>query len=295
MVDAYLAQAMRCRTINEFNRLHITLENVLPPADIGEIIRGVRARLSSMPEPVAHWFAMWESRFARVGGPLQRYVRRQVVPGMVAYAAPGSDDERSSRTLVVAFAGDANRLMMPIALFLQHCPSDRYEFALLFDGTGGFFLRGVEGLGTSLPQAIDGIAAHLRPSTYRRTMTFGCSGGGLAAVWSGIALGVDRVVSVGGVTPSMIFDRVRRERLGDETFEKLLATHRGPLPEIVLTSGEHNERDRGKAVEMGAILPVKHVIVPGSADHNMLHDAWQLGTLQSLLDRVLGEGDPLAA
>lgn len=294
MVESYLQQAMRCRTVNEFNRLHITLENVLAPAEIAGIIAGVRQRVTSMPEPVSHWLSHWESWLARVGGPPQPYAREGLTGSAVRYAAPGDAAARANRTLVIGFTGDAHRMMMPIALFLQHCPADRFEFVVLFDRRRMHYLRGIEGLGDDIPSIIESIrpmAAHL---PYRRTMTFGSSSGGLASVWAGIALGVSRVVSVGGTSPSFLSERLTPEELGENSFEAFLRSHRGPLPHIVLVSGEHHARDNEKALEMAAYVPTTHIRVPGSTSHNMLYDAWNQGQLAPLLGRLMGEEPPTA-
>jgi hypothetical protein len=294
MVDGYLQQAMRCRTVNEFNRLHITLENILAPTEVEALVRGVRQRVTSMPAPVADWFGRLEQSIGLGKLAVQPYVRRPIANGAIRYAAPGRDAERSQRTLVIAFTGDANRLMMPLAMFLQHCPADRYEFVVLFDGTQRLYMNGVDGLGATLPETIDAIARHAKPAFYRRTVSFGTSAGGLAALWTGIALETTRAVSVGGVTPSLADERSGEDaaasRSHDEAFEALVRERAGRLPEIVLVAGELNARDTEKAHEMGERLPARHLTIPGARAHNMLYEVWLRGELDAWLDRLLGEG-----
>lgn len=289
MVDEYLAQAMRCRTVNEFNRLHITLENVLAPAEVDALVRGVRRRVTSMPEPVADWFGRLDKFLGAGSRPIQPYVRRPIANGAFRYAAPGRDPERSQRTLVIAFTGDANRLMMPLAMFLQHCPADRYEFVVLFDGTQRFYMGGVDGLGTTLPAMIDAIAARVRPAWFRRSVSFGTSAGGLAAVWAGIALGAARAVSVGGVTPSMLEERIDQAKDNVEAFDALVREHAGRLPEVVLVAGELNARDTEKSREMSGVLPSTYLTIPGAKAHNLLYEVWVRGELHAWLERLLGD------
>ena len=292
MVDAYLAQAMRCSTVNQYNRLHITLENILAPAEIRALIDGVRARVVTAPEPVSHWFARWDTLLGTGQRPVQGYERHEVAPGVISYAAAGSAAERSERTLVYAFSGEANRLMMPIAMFLQSVPADRYEFVVLFDPSRHFYLRGVPTLGTSLPETIASLATRFPPSRHRRAMSLGTSAGGLAALWTGVALGLARAVSVGGITPWQVLERKQTQAIPLDAFDDLLRERAGRLPEIVLVSGEKHTRDNEKALAMSTLLPARHVTVAGSTHHNMLADAFAAGTLDALLEELLGEGDP---
>lgn len=291
MISGYLAEAMRCRTVNEFNRLHITLDNVLAPVEIDALIRGVRQRATSMPEPVALWLSRWDAMLRSNRRPVEPYQRCPIGPGVIHYVAPGPASARTQRTLVFAFTGDVNRMMMPAGLFLQHCPADRYEFVFLFDGTRSFYLQGIEGLAGTLPEAIDALGKRFPPSSFQRAISIGCSSGGLAAIWTAVALGLPRGVSVGGTTPAQIGeDMPEQGKFVEAEFEALLRAHAGALPEVLLVSGELNERDIAKAVEMSALLPATNVIVPGSARHNTLDDAWVAGTLDSLLARLLEPG-----
>lgn len=290
MLDTYLADLARCATVNQFNRLHILLENVLAPAEVTALIDGVRERGLTVPQPAMHWLARLDTLLRANGRRTQPHVRHTIAEGATVYASPGSSAERAGRTLVIAYAGDAGRLMMPIALFLQHCPAERYEVVLLVDRQRSFFLKGVAGLGTDLPATIARIAEMTMPQRYRRAVSFGTSAGGLAAVWTGVALGLARAVSVGGVTPGQVAERVQTQHLGTEGFDEAVRLNAGRLPEVLLVAGERNTRDTEKALEMTSLLPAATVTVPGSTHHNVLWDVWNRGELDGFLERLLGDG-----
>ena len=289
MLDAYLAQSARCTTGNEFNRLHITLETALAPAEVCALIDGVRERAVEVPPASAHWLDRMDALLRGGGRRVQPYVRHVISEGATVYAAPGDDRARMNRTLVIAYTGDANRLMMPIGLFLQHCPAEQYEFVVLVDRSRTFYLTGIAGVGENLPAAIERLRDLCVPSRFRRAMTFGTSAGGLAAVWTAVALGLSRAVSVGGTTPAEVARRYQTQDMSTEGFDDALrrATR---LPEVILVVGEHARNDQQKALTMSALLPATTVVVPGTAHHNVLFDAWKGGSLEELLEGLLGEG-----
>jgi len=289
VLDAYLAQLARCETGNQFNRLHITLENLLAPAEVCALIDGVRERALEVPPAAVHWLDRMDTILRNGGRRVQGYVRRAIAEDATAYALPGDASARAERTLVFAYTGDANRLMMPIALFLQHCPAESYEFVVLIDRSRTFYLSGIPGLGEDLPATIARLDELCAPKRFRRAMALGTSAGGLAAVWTAVALGLDRAVSVGGVSPSEVPLRQQTRDLSTEAFDEALR-RAARLPEVLLVVGERAERDQQKALTMSALLPATTIVVPGAARHNSLYEAWQAGTLGDLLERALGEG-----
>lgn len=289
MLDAYLSQAALCKTANEFNGLHIRLEKVLAPAEVCMLIDSVRERGIAVPPASQRWLDGMDTLLRGGGRRVQGYARHVLAEGATAYAAPGDDRARAQRTLVFAFTGGANRLMMPVALFLQHCPAERYEFVVLVDRTRTFYLSGVAGLGEDLPATIERLRALCVPSSFRRVVSFGTSAGGLAAVWTGVALGCERAVSVGGQSPVQIAERYQTQNMNTEGFDVALRSATR-LPEVLLVVGERAERDREKALTMSALIPATTIVIPGTAHHNVLYDAWKAGSLDALLDQLLGEG-----
>ncbi|MEO8487549.1 MAG: hypothetical protein ABI585_14560 [Betaproteobacteria bacterium] len=289
MLDQYLGDVARCSTINQFNRLHITLENVLAPAEICALIDGARARGIQLAEPCSAWLARMDHWLRGGGRRLQDYRRHVIAGDVTLYAAPGGTGTRTGRTLVVAYTGNAFRLMMPIALLLQHCPSERYEFLVLFDRKRTFFLDGIAGIGDDLPSTIAKIDSLAKPSRYRRAIALGTSAGGLAAIWTAVVLDFARAVSVGGATPVDLKSRDGMQDRETPGFNEAVRLKAQRLPEVLLVAGERHERDNEKALTMKSMLPATTITVPGSANHNVLADAWGFGTLDALLEQLLGD------
>lgn len=295
MLETFVAQVARCATVNQMQRLIISLEMILAPGEVARLAADVRARGIGLPDVVAKWLDRMEELIRRDGAEPENYVRQSLTEGATFYAAPGAPAERAARTLVLAFTGDAHRLMMPIALFLQNCPASRYELLVAYDAAHAFYLRGIPGLGDTLPATLARLAAMVPPSRYRRAVSFGTSAGGLAAVWAAVALGLDRGVSVGGVTPSEVERRVQTQDLSTDEFDAAIRRCEGRLPQVLLVHGEGAERDARKAHEMSEIVPAQRIAVPGCMDHNVLYELWKRHELRALLDRALGDGAAAAA
>lgn len=289
MLDAYVARMRRCSTVNQVNGVHIEMEVTMAPADISAIIDGTRETRASLPEASQRWLERMDTLLRGGGRPVQGYVRQSWSRGAHYYAAPGDAATRAGRRLVIAFSGNARRLMMPIPVFLQHCPADRLEFLLLMDFKRLFYLKGVEGLGTDLPSTIAAIAARFSRNRLRRAMSLGTSAGGLAAVWAGVELGCSRAISVGGVTPAEIGQRERTRDFDISGFEAAIRRNASRLPEVVSVSGERYERDNNKARSLQRYLPTRHITVPEGTQHNAMFDAWKAGMLDSLVEQMLGD------
>ena len=82
MLDTYLAQLARCATGNQFNRLHITLENLLAPAEMCALIDGVRERERlAVPPAAIQWLDRMDAMLRGGGRRVQGYVRRALAAG----------------------------------------------------------------------------------------------------------------------------------------------------------------------------------------------------------------------
>jgi len=287
MLDTFLAQVARCTTINLFNRMRISLEMILAPAEIVLLAAQVRERGAELPDFAAKWLGNFEKLLVGDGRPAEAYARKTVCGGATWYAAPGTPAERARRTIVFAYTGDAHRLFMPAALFLQSCPADRYEVVVIYDFEHALFLKGIEGLAPDLPGSIERIASIVVPSSYRHAMSFGTSAGGLAAIWMAVMLRFERAISVGGVTPGEVAGRVQTHGIRTDGFAEAIRRNADRLPEVLLVAGEDAERDRRKALTMTGFLPATEIVVPGCANHNVLHDMWSRGELRPFLERVL--------
>jgi len=289
MLEFYLAEIRRARTDNLIHGVHHALENELAPAEFEYLARAIETSGVDVP-PVCHAWIDHTRRLLQFGATGMRpFVRQPVAPGAMLYLAPPGMETHERRTLVVAFAGDAHRLMIPIAGFLQYLDPARYELLLLFDGTRSMFMRGLSGVAPDVGSMLAWIEDLRRARAAPRTIALGTSAGGLAAVWTAVALGLDRAVSIGGTSPAEVAERHQTLDLDISGFDDAIRRRAGALPEVAYLFGELWENDRRKGESLAGHLPVTMVPVPHSAQHNVIFDAMRRGTLPALLELLLGE------
>jgi acyl carrier protein len=190
-----------------------------------------------------------------------------------------SDPSRVGRRLVVGFAGNHQRLMLPTHLILDHLPTTD-DLLLLSDPDRRHFAAGIRGLAASLPAVCDWLAAQQASCRYDAVVTFGTSAGGLAAVCAGLALGCSRAVAVGADAPAA------HPALAAMLKESLAAADRGPA--VILAFDPRNRRDRaGSEAIRGSLSGCRIVTLDADGGHNTLRPAHEAGRLTDLFAELL--------
>ena len=113
---------------------------------------------------------------------------------------PTCDSLRSARSrdkgLLVAFTGNARRLMMPIPVFLQFVDAQLWDVLLLKKCARNSYLLGIEGISTDFRGLIDYIETTTSAMQHRSVITLGASGGGFAAIWAAVLMRATRGICV---------------------------------------------------------------------------------------------------
>ena len=193
----YLELASRCQTQNEFNRLHIGLENLCSPREIAEIAK--LADSCGSFEATRSWlknFLMWTPELFETP---QRYGRHTISRHMIVYQS--SESKEWEKDLLIAFTGNARRPGMPVCVFLQFLDSRSWDVVVLKKCSRNSYLLGLEGISADFPGLVRVIQTRLSPMQYRRVITLGTSGGGFAAVLAAVLMEADRGICVGGTLP----------------------------------------------------------------------------------------------
>ncbi len=265
----FLAMALRCRTQNEFNRLRITLENILAPAEIAAI-----ATLDLPPETAErtrHWFdklSKWRPDMLEAP---QGYARQHLSPRLIFYR--DTRVEPREKDLLVTFSGNTGRLMMPVSVFLQFMDSKSWDIALLKKPASGSHLRGVDKNADNFPGLVQFIETALRPRAYRRVMTLGASSGGFPALWAAALMGADRGISAGGCPPRTLPDL----RLDD----------RGPRADFCMVYSAGSTQDSEAALVLKDLFGGRLHPVADIEGHNVLSELMRRGQLAEFLKDVL--------
>lgn len=275
MIGLFERQVVKCRTINEFNRLRIALENRITPLELtGLSNAAARGPFASASKD---WIDKLGRQIQRSGkNEPERFYRRRLKPNLYLYADGTSTFEK---TLIIAFTGGAHRLMMPIATFLQHIDAASVDVLLLLRHGDSVYSNGIRGLANSFAGLIDVLEAFLRTSQYKRVVTFGTSSGGVPAILTALYLGLDKGISVGGSS----LEQMRWIHIKDEEpFKRAMERWDGKPHLLSVFSAEH-EMDKKSAHEMQKILPISLVPLLGETKHGAIHGYMPSGKLEALL------------
>ena len=100
--------------------------------------------------------------------------------------------------LVVGFAGNFMRLMIPTYRVLLGLDPERIDLLLLSDPLRAGFMRGLEGVGSTLEAVEEFLNSFVSDHGYRDVVALGTSGGGMPAIHAALANHWRRVVAVDG-------------------------------------------------------------------------------------------------
>lgn len=233
-------------------------------------------RATALPErPVgarAHlwlWRARTRLRLACHPG-ARVWTRRALAPHLDLYQGAGRDPQ--GRTLIVGFAGNYMRLMLPTWNILVHLDHRAYDLLLLCDPARGHYAAGVPGLGADLPGLAHTLARYA--DGYARTLALGTSAGGLAAIAVARLNGWAGAVAVGGDRPS-----------AHPGIEAVLRATASAAGRTRLCYGAAQARDTDAAQETAALLGTAVLEPhPGVRQHNLLLHLMRRRRLRSAFD-----------
>jgi hypothetical protein len=264
----YLKLASRCRTQNQFNHLHIELENICTPLELVGIAE--LAKTSKIPKPSHLWLekiGKWAPELFKAP---QRYERRSFSSQVILYQNP----ERNVREkgLLVAFSTEARRLMMPISVFLQYVDSRRWDVVILKKGAHSWLL-GLEGV-SDFRSVVEYVETTIASMQYRRVITLGTSVGGFAATWAAVLMGADRGISVCGCPP----------RLLPSSIADQLAPHGADL---CFVYGRDSAKDHQSALALLGLFGGRLRPVPEIDRHGVLGQLLKRGQFADFLNETL--------
>jgi hypothetical protein len=211
---------------------------------------------------------------------LQPFRRVEVASGATLYRGPGA-----RRRLLIAFGGRGDRIGPPTPVFLQCIDATRWDVLLLRDPHLCHFRLGVAGVGKTFAAIMPWLAP--KAARYHHVATLGYSAGGLAAIWAGLALGVDRAICVSGQRPqdvNRLFGRGEVPTPFTSTCACLDGTVRRPF---AFVHAAHHVQDTDFAQSLAGLTGGMAIAAPGYNMHPLLGYLWMRGHLQGFLDVAL--------
>lgn len=201
------------------------------------------------------------------------WTREDLTPSAMHYSDPGTP--AWNKTLIVGFTGKLLRLQLPSYRVLLELDPARFDLLLLRDVSHKLFADGLPGMGETLTDLGAWLEDFAVTGGYARRIALGTSGGGLAAIHTGLAFGWDRAVAASAPSP------VQHADLGG--LLQMLAAQPGIDQADLIISNARNDRDVPPAQELLALFPHgRHDFHPEFTSHNVLNSAHRAGTLGAL-------------
>jgi hypothetical protein len=316
MIELYARLTRCCRSENQFNRVHIALENRMTPLEFAGLFtaltggreltmtgwarhwplrpmlrRLMAARpaagtpeLAGVSDYSRAWMARLHAKFALAGRLPESFVRQRLRHSVSRFEGHG---RRDCKTLLICFSGNAHRMMMPWPVFLQHIDARHADLVYLRTVKHCGYRSGIRGLADNLPESIDALERLVECRTYRKVSVLGTSGGGLPAILAGIRLGAGAVLAAGPNSPEdERWTELAEGRGGAELFRRFAGTQ-ARLPDIHLVYGAFAKKDKESARTIAACLPVKSITKVPETGHSVLYPLVERRQFRKLLRRTV--------
>lgn len=153
IVKRYQETVGAFKSVNQVNKFQIDLGHALTPLEMYELLQF--ASNKDLPAASKDWLKALQGIFDRYRLPLVPHTRVNIHEGVTLYK--GRPQDGQERHLLVAFTGDARRLMVPIFVFLQECNMANLDVLLLADHSQRFYLDGIQGFAPSMDSLIKRI------------------------------------------------------------------------------------------------------------------------------------------
>jgi len=283
IVKRYEETVCAFKSVNQINQFQIELGHALTPLETSALLPSLHNK--TLPPAATEWLRAAEDLLTSFKTPLVSHRRENIQNGVTFYRGkpqPGQD-----RHLLIAFTGDARRLMTPICLFLQACNMNNLDVLLLDDRSKNFYLNGIEGFAPSMTGLIERLQSLYERGDYSNVVSMGVSGGGLAALWAGTAMRLDKAISIGG--PSHLYTDSRLSAIARPfgEFEQLVKAEKERLPKMVYALGDGCVKDQQKLQELRKLVPMEVATVEGCQEHNIFHHLFRKKQLGAFLRKLI--------
>lgn len=210
-----------------------------------------------------------------------RYMRSPIAPDVDLFHNP--DVDRAGKSLVLAFCGRAQRLMIPTGLFLQLIPSSEVDVVILSDPHRNHYADGCDGYAADFVQLATRLGKDVKAESYKNVCCYGTSMGGFVALRCGLLLRT-RAISVGGRFPWHV-----QRITGDQempAFDLLCTCMASDAAKFTCVYGGVEE-DQRAVDHLATMFPVTRVPIKGAKGHNVIYKMWKEGSLRQFYQDYL--------
>ncbi|RYG95741.1 MAG: hypothetical protein EON57_16195, partial [Alphaproteobacteria bacterium] len=202
LLELYNARIVEARTLNEVNQMHIALGNSLTPTEVVYLHGSLFAKGKHKPPALRPdsrftsaqleengrlWIDQLRATLKDVGkSRTELYRRHDLHDAVVLFSA---DRRKPRRNLVVALTGANQRLMMPLATFLQNFDSGTTDVLYVRDSSRQGYRGGIPGLADDIAGIGPALSSLIDMAAYQKRVSVGVSAGGLPGLVAALRLG----------------------------------------------------------------------------------------------------------
>ncbi len=269
MIKLYQRLVRGCSTVNQINRVHIALENWMTPlqwwslrnellqSPVYDFLRQPRNENAASVLDIRHVQRTWVDTMHKMyekaaSNVAQDFMRCRLGRHINWYKS--AQGETLNKTLVICFTGIAQRMMIPLPVFLQHIDATDCDVVMIRYPRGKGYRYGLEGVADGFAATVVKLGEILPVQQYARTVTIGVSGGGLPAVMTALRLNFDAALSFSGGHPE---DPRWQEASGPSaaTLLRDFMQHTNKNVQVFLAYGADSKADEHAAMALGQLLP----------------------------------------
>jgi hypothetical protein len=265
------------RSQADYYRISLEILRFATPLDVTAL-----ADDPSIPRGV---FKVWLTRFREMvinhNPRMTMYRQSRVASGITFYSSGGNAEDK---VLLVGLCGRSSNLCCATAMFLQYFPDERYDLVVLRDENWVGFTTGILGYASSLQATVERLQADVEIGRYRETRSFGVSSGGSPALLVGSLLKSARAICIGGKLPTDSEDHGKSP--GAIALEEALRHCALDRSQAMAVYAGDNKLDATNARQIGRIVKLKLLPVPGISDHAIIEPLDREGRLTGLLREI---------
>ena len=275
-----------CLTGADYLRRVIELDDDLSPSEMSSLWQDK----DKLPDFVAQHIGRTMKMVSAGSDSIRPFERTTISTNVQLFGAQAGDRKKS---LLICFCGYAHRPMLPLAVFLQHIPEDRFDVLMIVEPSRYGYLKGVPEFGTDLVAVVDAIRERVPLDRYADIRCLGISAGGAAALYAGVLIGAERALSVCGRHRSLSSHVIGQpgrppEFVGDEFDLMVRDRIAGSATRLLAAFGEDAAHDVEGAKSLTRSFPACHPVrIKGLAGHNALQHLLERDGLDEFFERFL--------
>ena len=269
------------KTLADYFKEHIEFENTASPYEAINFIRNERNK---------NYFSRFfldkaEKLILDASEKIRLFVRHKISTNVFFY-----NSDNINKKILICFCGNANRLMMPVAVFLQYIDEKIYDVLVLMDPSKLCYHSGIPDFGFTLKESVNKLSDIISEKKYEQVYTFGTSGGGCASLYIGAYLNAKKAISVGGRHPLDYLDfkntkLLSEKNLSGSEFDKLLSMRRNEYrTNIQVIYNDRHEEDKKSAINFKKHLKNVNLLSIDGESHNVFHELRKKQKLKLLMD-----------